>query len=324
MKTKIFISYAWEKENIYDKKIKSFTQWLAVYLKKWGFEVLLDVYENRPGTRLDNFMSEGINSSRFVMCICTDTYVNKMKDPKTGVFNEVTLLKAKSDSPFIIPIVEKDVDVNLPNFFNGKFRSELLFDFPYSQENQNSIFELISTLRDELLTVRNVNQESRIENYYNTVEQFKFFADAVTMMHFENQTVGIFTFPYLLNGGSFKIGIPPMEFETHWSTADRNSIHSYKKTARMLRIHDFQEFANVKTPSDIKKEWLMPVEWSVTLEVGDGVVWINDNNFIAIGKILSVDIDSKDQYRSTVTLNYKILNPIQISDDFISQSALKS
>lgn len=33
-----------------------FTQWLAVYLKKWDFEVLLDVYENHPGTKLDSFM----------------------------------------------------------------------------------------------------------------------------------------------------------------------------------------------------------------------------------------------------------------------------
>lgn len=324
MKKTIFISYAWEKEDTHDKKIKSFTQWLAVYLKKWGFEVLLDIYENRPGTKLDNFMSEGINSSRFVMCICTETYINKMKDPKTGVFNEVTLLKAKADSPFIIPVVEKNTVVNLPDFFKGKFRSELLFDSPYSQENQNPIFELISTLRDELLTVKNINQESRIENYYNKVEQFKFFADASTIMHFENQTEGTFTFQYLLNGGDFKIGIPPMEFVTHWSTADGNSIHSYRKTKRMLRIHDFQEFDTVRIPSDIKKEWLMPVEWPVTLEVGDGAVWINDNDFLAIGKILSIDINLNDQYRSTVTLSYKILNPIEISDDFVSHSVLKS
>ena len=34
MKRRIFISYAWEKEKTADRKIKSFTQWLAIYLKK--------------------------------------------------------------------------------------------------------------------------------------------------------------------------------------------------------------------------------------------------------------------------------------------------
>lgn len=62
MKTKVFISYAWEEDNENDRKVKSFTQWLAVYLKKWKFDVLLDVYENHPGTRLDKFMSEGVNA----------------------------------------------------------------------------------------------------------------------------------------------------------------------------------------------------------------------------------------------------------------------
>ncbi|MCO4668158.1 SEFIR domain protein [Streptococcus infantarius subsp. infantarius] len=62
MKKKIFISYAWEENSEKDKKVKMFTQWLAVYLKKWDFEVLLDVYENHPGTKLDSFMLEGVNT----------------------------------------------------------------------------------------------------------------------------------------------------------------------------------------------------------------------------------------------------------------------
>lgn len=77
MKKKVFISYAWDDAEEKDQKVKSFTQWLAVYLKKWGFDVLLDVYENHPGTKLDAFMSEGISTSRFVLCICTETYLKK-------------------------------------------------------------------------------------------------------------------------------------------------------------------------------------------------------------------------------------------------------
>lgn len=68
MKKTVFISYAWEAENDSDKKIKAFTEWLAVYLKKFDFDVLLDTFENHPGTKLDEYMTNGINSSRFVLC----------------------------------------------------------------------------------------------------------------------------------------------------------------------------------------------------------------------------------------------------------------
>ncbi|EKA3138026.1 hypothetical protein OK008_002873, partial [Enterococcus faecium] len=44
----IFISYAWEKDEPLDKKVKNFSQWLAIYLQSWGFRVHLDVLENHP------------------------------------------------------------------------------------------------------------------------------------------------------------------------------------------------------------------------------------------------------------------------------------
>lgn len=44
---------------------------------------------------------------------------------------------------------------------------------------------------------------------------------------------------------------------------------------------------------------------------------MNKNNFVAIGKILNIDMNSKDEVKSKVTLQYRILNPINITDDFI-------
>ena len=89
----IFISYAWEKDEPLDKKVKDFSQWLAIYLKSWGFRIHLDVLENHPGTKLDEFMKNGINSSHFVICICTQTYLKKTSDSATGVYNEIELIK---------------------------------------------------------------------------------------------------------------------------------------------------------------------------------------------------------------------------------------
>ena len=317
MKKKVFISYAWEDAEEKDLKVKRFTQWLAVYLKKWNFEVLLDVYENHPGTKLDAFMSEGVSTSRFVLCICTETYLKKMKKIGTGVYNEFTLLKKNSDSKFIIPIIEKGKFINLPSFFEGKFVSSLNFIEPYSQENRDKIFELISTLRDETLSVDSVEPKTRIENYYNDIEKFKLLADTINLMNFECQSEGVVTFQYLLNGGDFEIGLAPMDFTTHWSTSGGNSIHSYNKVQKTFRIHNFTAFDVISKPADIPANVLVPFPWSTTLEIGDGIVWVNKNNFIAIGKILNVSVNSEDQLESKVTLQYRILNPIDVTDDFI-------
>lgn len=322
MKKKVFISYAWEDAEEKDLKVKRFTQWLAVYLKKWNFEVLLDVYENHPGTKLDVFMSEGVSTSRFVLCICTETYLKKMQKIGTGVYNEFTLLKENSDSKFIIPIIEKGKFINLPSFFEGKFVSSLNFIEPYSQENRDKIFELISTLRDETLSADSVEPKTRIENYYNDIEKFKLLADTINLMNFECQSEGIVTFQYLLNGGDFEIGLAPMDFTTHWSTSGRNSIYSYNKVQKTFRIHNFTAFDMIRKTSDIPVNALVPFTWSTTLEIGDGIVWVNKNNFIAIGKILNVYVSSKDELESKVTLQYRILNPIDVSDDFIMNEAV--
>ena len=318
MKKKVFISYAWEDGEEKDQKVKSFTQWLAVYLKKWGFEVLLDVYENHPGTKLDALMSEGISTSRFVLCICTETYLKKMQKIGTGVYNEFMLLKENSDSKFIIPIIEKGKYIHLPSFFKGKFVSALNFVDPYSQENRNKIFELISTLRDETLSIDSVEPQTRIENYYNDVETFKLLADTINLMNFECQPEGIVTFQYLLNDGDFQIGLAPMDFTTHWSTRGENSIYSYNKVQKTFRIYNFTAFDLIRSTSDIPVDALVPFKWSTTLEVGDGIVWVNKNNFTAIGKVQNVYVSSEDELESKVTLQYRILNPIDITDDFIT------
>lgn len=136
-------------------------------------------------------------------------------------------------------------------------------------------------------------------------------------MNFECQPEGIVTFQYLLNGGDFEIGLVPMDFTTHWSTSGGNSIHSYNKVQKTFRIHNFTAFDVIRKTSDIPVNVLVPFTWSTTLEVGDGIVWINKNNFIAIGKILNVYVNSEDQLESKVTLQYRILNPIDVTDDFI-------
>ena len=286
-------------------------------MKKWNFDVLLDVYENHPGTRLDKFMSEGINSSHFVLCICTKTYVEKMQNTNTGVYNEISLLKEMSDSPFIIPVIEKGMFANLPSFFEGKFVSELNFETPNSQDNKNGIVQLLCTLRDETVSAKDIKSETSIDRYFNNVEKIKFQTTVSKLMNFQCQSEDKITFQYLLNEGNFKLGIPPMEFLTHWSTCGSDSIYSYKMVQNMYRIPNFKTFDEVTKPGDIDLSNLIDVEWDTSLKIGDGILWINNNNFTATGRVLNVENCEEDEYQNKVTLQYKILNPIELSDDFI-------
>lgn len=317
----IFISYAWEKDEPLDKKVKKFSQWLAIYLQSWGFRVHLDVLENHPGTKLDKFMQDGIDNSHFVICICTQTYLQKTTDSATGVHNEIELIKQQADSPFIIPIIEQESFIDLPDFFKGKYVSQLKFDNPYSQANKKGIFELVSTLRDEMVPSKKsetkTDAKARIESYYNSVEKIKFSNDSANLMNFNPQSEDKISFQYLLNGGDFKLGTSPMDFITHWSTSGVNTIHSYNKVSRMMRIHNFKNFEIINHPADINLDNLIAIDWAVSLKIGDGIVWINDKNFLAIGKIIQIDLDSEDEYKNMVTLAYKILNPIDLTDDFI-------
>lgn len=321
MNKSIFISYAWEQDEPLDKKVKNFSQWLAIYLQSWGFRVHLDVLENRPGTKLDEFMKNGIDSSHFVICICTQTYLKKTSDSATGVYNEIELIKKQAKSPFIIAIIDIESFTDLPDFFKGKYISQLKFDTPFSQENKKGLFELISTIRDELFLNIKVetkpDAQDRIESYYNSVEKIKFFNDSANLMKFKPQSEGEITFQYLLNGGDFKLGISPMEFITHWTSAGSDTIYSYKKVNKMMRIHNFENFDRINKPADIDFDKVVDINWAASLREGDGIVWINEKNYLAIGKIIQIYLDSEDEYKSMVTLAYKILNPIDLTDDFI-------
>lgn len=321
MNKSIFISYAWEQDEPLDKKVKNFSQWLAIYLQSWGFRVHLDVLENHPGTQLDEFMKNGIDSSHFVICICTQTYLKKISDSATGVYNEIELIKKQAKSPFIIAIIDIESFTDLPDFFKGKYISQLKFDTPFSQENKKGLFELISTTRDELFLNIKVetkpDAQDRIESYYNSVEKIKFFNDSANLMNFKPQSEGEITFQYLLNGGDFKLGISPMEFITHWTSAGSDTIYSYKKVNKMMRIHNFENFDRINKPADIDFDKVVDINWAASLREGDGIVWINEKNYLAIGKIIQIYLDSEDEYKSMVTLAYKILNPIDLTDDFI-------
>ena len=124
MKKKIFISYAWEKTEKERKEINQFILWLSKALENSGFKPFVDILENKPGSNLESYMINGIKDSEFIICICTETYNNNMKDPKTGVYKELELIKKNSKLDNVIPLIREDKFKFLPDIFKDKFVSQ--------------------------------------------------------------------------------------------------------------------------------------------------------------------------------------------------------
>lgn len=314
MQTKIFISYAWESDSDKDHKIKSFVHWLGTYLQKWDFDVQLDQFENHPGTDLLSFMQQGIDSSRIVLCVCTTAYLGKIDKDGTGVNTEIMRLKSQGQSAFVIPVVDVANFPVMPPMFSGQFVSELNFDDPSSPSNQDGLFELISTLTDELLNHSEIPVKTRINGYYNDVEKFKLYASVVRTMSFDDSLSKTVTFEYLRDNGTFEIGFAQEAFITGWSSAGPDTIYSYKKDAELFKIQRFDEFDSIECPADLNHSRLSPITWGVAVKKNDGLVWINKDNRMAIGRILNIHVDPADELKSTVTLQYKVLSLINVHD----------
>ena len=110
---KAFISYAWDNEEHINWVLK-----FATDLRRHGIDAILDQWDARLGNDLSFFMEDGLTSSHFVLCICSDKYVEKANGGIGGAGYEKRIIASEmlsSDNvSFIIPIIKG-------NTLKGKF-----------------------------------------------------------------------------------------------------------------------------------------------------------------------------------------------------------
>lgn len=116
---KVFISYSWDSEEHCRWVCK-----LASKLLRIGIDVQIDKYDTRGGQDLAGFMAENARSCPFVICICSDKYLEKSRgDARNGVKYETELIRKRvslSGSSFVIPIIKNNSlpeEKNYPIFF---------------------------------------------------------------------------------------------------------------------------------------------------------------------------------------------------------------
>jgi len=146
---RVFISYSHD--------LAEHKEWVLNFsttLRLRGIDVILDQWDLKPGGDLPHFMETHLDSSDFVLMVCTDKYVQKADKGEGGVGYEkmimTSALLSKIDQSKVIPIIRQHGQKATPTFMASK----LYIDFSNDDEAEYSYDDLLRTLLDAPLFVK--------------------------------------------------------------------------------------------------------------------------------------------------------------------------
>src|SRR5208337_1899491 len=128
-----FLSYAWESP--------SHTNWVINLAERLqgnsGVEIILDQWHLVPGSYRLYFMEQGIESSDFVIVVCTPTYAERANSRDGGVGYESMVITSafasRFQAPKFIPVLRSgDWNSCVPVYLRSKKGVDLRND-PYSE-----------------------------------------------------------------------------------------------------------------------------------------------------------------------------------------------
>jgi predicted nucleotide-binding protein len=118
---RVFISYSHDSH-----EHKKWILNLANDLNEKGFEVILDQTHLKPGTDILHFAESAVESSNYVLMICTPNYAYKANNRTAGVGWEVSMITSELfngkgiDGKFIAILKEDDPGISIPKFMKTK------------------------------------------------------------------------------------------------------------------------------------------------------------------------------------------------------------
>ena len=143
---KAFISYSHDSLNH-----KKWVNELATKMRNNGIDAILDQWELMPGGDLPHFMETNLESSDYIIMICTESYVKKANEGKGGVGYEKMIITSNLlqniDQDKIIPIIRQSGTSSIPTFLKTK----LYLNFSKSSEFEYSFDELIRKMHNSPL-----------------------------------------------------------------------------------------------------------------------------------------------------------------------------
>ncbi len=297
-----FISYAWVND-----EHKSWVLKLATDLRKRGVDVILDQWDARLGNDLAFFMEQGLTSSHFVLCVCSDKYNEKANGAVGGVGYEKKIIASDminaANKQFVIPIIKDNPqDTKVPTFLSGlkyvDFDSHNYFD---------SYKELIERIYDEDLKKKpalGVNPFTFTNISDQITTKLK-----IEESQFHNPTLeGIVSFDYKRNNGIYIIGEGEYAFKTQWSECGVNSVYCYNDKIRRLGYNpDYKEFPSLSEISGF--DFSSRVK---EVNVGEIVILENQNSKFAAIKVTKV-VKRIEDINHLLEFKYMIYQGISIN-----------
>lgn len=297
---KAFISYAWDNEVHKEWVLK-----LASDLRRHGVDVILDQWDARLGNDLSFFMEQGLKASHFILCVCSDKYIQKANGGIGGAGYEKRILAAEmmndSNKRFVIPIIKGNSQTNkLPIFLSGlkyvDFDNGMYF---------NNYQELLERIYDEDIKKKpplgcNPFTSTTISDQITTklnIEKIEFQSPVLE---------GKVSFDYKRNSGLYTVGVGEYMFVTHWSECGHDSIYctrdyvfrlGYNPTYKEFPFPN--EFINFDFSSRVK-----------STHIGEIVLLENHNHKFAALRITKV-VRKNEDIDHLLEFEYKIYKDIE-------------
>ncbi len=116
---------------------------------------------------------------------------------------------------------------------------------------------------------------------------------------------GTFTFDYSNNNGEYVIGDGEASFTTKWSKASNTSIHAYNDGEGINAIALDEGVNDIKNIKNIEGDFSSRCR---TAQIGDAVIWNNENGKYAITKVISIKDNTRGDLHDELTCEYVILD----------------
>ena len=293
---KLFISYSHD-----NKEHKEWVKKLATDLRQdMGVDVILDQWDLKIGGDLSLFMEQGVSESSLVMCVCSDTYIQKANKGIGGSGYEKMILTRdliqNTNVDYIIPVMRCNQNKELPIFLGTK----LYIDFSNDDMYCEKLWELVARIYNEDIIQKPTLGENPFSQKVKNEVTVRTAIEKST--YHDPKMNGDVSFNFKNNNGQFIIGSGDYEFCTMWSECGAKSIYAYKDRVNMIgyregtsefpQNRDFSEFDFTSRTREIS--------------IGEVLIWMNDKGKFVATKITDINVKSRGGMCNNLSFSYKI------------------
>ena len=297
MTPSVFVSYSHDSEDH-----RAWVLQLATRLRDNGVDMILDRWNLRLGQDVAAFVETGLSESSRVLCICTETYVEKANLKIGGVGYEKRIMTPEimvdPNTDWVIPVIRDNTGPRLvPAFLGGCLYVDFRDDLRYEEKYE----ELLRSLLDEpVLPVPLIGT-----NPFETIRKFssqKFIPSSEKYV--APSPKGRVAFDYSNNNGRYCIGTREHIFEVDLSKSSDRNIQLLNDPGSIRTIAIVNDCSEIEDIVDARK-----YDGSSRVrrpKIGQVAVLQNRNGYWAAIKVLGIKDDTRNDDHDEVIFDYVV------------------